>query len=59
MSKHKRLHSMGGKGGYSKFAGFVSSHYPPPKKVCHTSEDKKTARSAADTTDGKETPHSS
>lgn len=41
MSKHKRLHSIGGKWRYSKFAGFVSSHYPPPKKICYTSEDKK------------------
>lgn len=59
MSKHKRLHSIGGKGKYSKFTGFIGSHYPPPKKICYTSEVKKTARGAADTTDGKETPHSS
>ena len=57
MGKHKRLHTISGKGKYSKFAGFIGSHYPPPKKICYTSEDKKTARSADTTTDGKETPH--
>lgn len=58
MSKHKRLHSIGGKGKYSKFAGFVSSHYPPPKKICHASKDKKTPAGATNTDEGKETPHS-
>lgn len=43
MSKRKRLHSIGGKGKYSKFAGFVSSHYPPPKKICYTSAPKSQA----------------
>lgn len=36
MNKHKRLHSIGSKGKFSKFAGFVSSHYPPPQKKIHT-----------------------
>lgn len=52
MSKHKRLHSISGKGKYAKFAGFVSSHYPPPTKICYTSENKKTAPSAANTESG-------
>ena len=59
MSKHKRLHSIGGKGKYSKFTGFIGSHYPPPKKICYTSEDKKTAPGVTSTQSGKETPHSS
>lgn len=31
--KHKRLHSITGKGKFAKFAGFVGTHCgPPPKK---------------------------
>lgn len=51
MSKHKRLHTFNGRN-YGKFAGFVSSHYPPPTKICYTSENKKTAPSAANTEGG-------
>lgn len=32
MSKHKRLHSITGKGKFAKFAGFVGTHYSPQLK---------------------------
>lgn len=61
MSKHKRLHSITGKGKFAKFAGFVGTHYglrrPAPKSQTFVNLGKETAPDADIIQGGEGTQH--
>lgn len=57
MSKHKRLHSITGKGKFAKFAGFVGTHYglrrPAPKAQTFGIMNEEAPAGATNTDEGK------